>query len=199
MPQPAIYTIGHGGRTVEAFIKLLQQHDIAFLIDVRSKPYSRYQPDFTKQSLEHHLKAHDIRYVFLGDKLGGRPEDPSCYIDGKVDYEQVQARDFYKSGLERLEKGWQQGLGVVLLCSERKPEQCHRSKLIGRSLAERGIGMAHIDEKDLVISQEEVMLRVIGGQPSLFGQEFHMLTSRKRYDSGGAEGEDYPQGREDVN
>lgn len=198
MPQPSIYTIGHGGRTVEAFIELLQQHDIAYLIDVRSQPYSRYQTDFTKQTLEYHLKEHGIRYVFLGDKLGGRPDDPSCYIDGKVDYEQVRARDFYQSGLERLEKAWQQGLGLVLLCSERKPEQCHRSKLIGRSLTDREIGVVHIDEEDVVVSQEEVMLRVIGGQPSLFGEEFHMLTSRKRYESGGEVGGDASVGQEDV-
>jgi uncharacterized protein (DUF488 family) len=187
MSQQSIYTIGHGGRTVEAFLELLQQHHIAYLIDVRSQPYSRYQPDFTKQALEYHLNSSAIRYVYLGDKLGGRPDDPGCYTDGKVDYELVRTQDFYQAGLDRLEKAWRQGLGVVLLCSERKPEQCHRSKLIGRSLSDRDIGVAHIDENDAIISQEEVMLRVIGGQPSLFGEEFHALTSRKRYRTGSDE------------
>jgi len=181
MPQQSIYTIGHGGRTVETFLELLQQHHIAYLIDVRSQPYSRYQPDFTKQALEYHLNSQDIRYVFMGDKLGGRPEDPACYTDGKVDYELVRVQEFYQAGLERLEDAWRQELGIVLLCSERKPEQCHRSKLIGRSLLDRDIKVAHIDENDAIISQEKVMLRIIGGQPSLFGEDFHQLTSRKRY------------------
>ena len=190
MTQQSIFTIGHGGRTVESFLELLRQHNITYLIDVRSQPYSRYQPDFTKQALEHHLNAHDIRYVFMGDNLGGRPDDPACYTDGKVDYDRVRAQDFYQVGLERLENAWRQGLGVVLLCSEGKPEQCHRSKLIGPSLADRGIEVAHIDENDAIVSQEEVMLRVIGGQPSLFGPNFHKLTSRKRYESGSEAGEE---------
>ncbi len=181
MTQQSVYTIGHGGRTVEEFLELLRQHHIAYLIDVRSQPYSRYQPDFTKQALADYLNAHDIRYVFMGDSLGGRPDDPACYTDGKVDYERVRAQDFYQAGLERLENAWRQGLGLVLLCSERKPEQCHRSKLIGRSLTDHGLRVAHIDENETIVSQEEVMLRVIGGQPSLFGPDFHKLTSRKHY------------------
>jgi len=181
MPQKPFYTIGHGGRTIADFLELLQQFNVAYLIDVRSMPYSRYQVDFTKQTLERHLAEQGIRYVFMGDKLGGRPDDPHCYVDGKVDYERVRDREYFQAGLERLENAWRQDLGVILLCSERKPEQCHRSKLIGRSLTDRGIELAHIDENDVVVSQDAVMLRVIGGQPSLFGQEFHKLTSRKRY------------------
>jgi len=181
MPQQKIFTIGHGGRTIETFLELLRHYDIAYLIDVRSQPYSRYQPEFTQQALESHLNTQGIRYVFMGDKLGGRPDDLNCYTDGKVDYELVRAQDFYQAGLERLESAWSQELGVVLLCSERKPEKCHRSKLIGRSLLGRDILVAHIDENDNVITQEEVMLRVIGSQPSLFGEDFHQLTSRKRY------------------
>lgn len=184
MTQRPIYTIGHGGRTVEDFVDLLGQHQIAYVIDVRSRPYSRYQPDFTKQALEGRLKARGIGYVFMGDSLGGRPDDPECYTGGKVDYDKVRNQAFYRAGLERLEKARDQGLGVVLLCSERKPESCHRSKLIGRSLSGRGVEVAHIDEDDEVISQEAVMLRVTGGQPSLFGPDFHKLTSRKRYQAG---------------
>ena len=183
MTHQAIYTIGHGGREVKTFLELLRQNDISFLVDVRSQPYSRYQPDFTKQALEGHLDRYNIRYVFMGDSLGGRPDDPTCYTDGKVEYERVRVQDFYLSGIERLEKAWLQGLGVVLLCSELKPEQCHRSKLIGRTLAKNNIKIAHIDENDALASQEEVMLRVIGGQPSLFGPDFHNLSSRKRYKS----------------
>lgn len=181
MSHRSIYTIGHGNRTVEDLIRLLQQHRIAYLIDVRSQPYSRYQPEFSQKDLESHLNAHGIRYVFMGDSLGGRPDAPECYTDGKVNYELLREQDFYQAGLERLENAWRQDLGVMLLCSEQKPENCHRSKLIGRSLVTRGIPVAHIDENDALLSQQDVRLRVIGGQPSLFGEDFHEFASRKQY------------------
>lgn len=185
MAQKPIYTIGYGSRSIEAFVELLQEQGIAYLIDVRSRPYSRYQSDFTKQALERVLSEHGIQYVFMGDSLGGQPTDPDCYVDGKVDYDRLRAKPFYVEGLDRIEKAWQQELPVVLMCSEEKPESCHRSKLIGRSLVERGINVIHIDESGELIDQEDVMLRVMGGQPSLFGPEFHKLTSRKRYEPGG--------------
>lgn len=78
-----------------------------------------------------------------------------------------------------MQSAWQRGVRFVLLCSEGKPEQCHRSKLIGETLAGRGIPVLHIDEHDQLRSQEEVIQRLTGGQLSLFGDlEF---TSRKRY------------------
>ena len=65
------------------------------------------------------------------------------------------------------------------MCSEGKPETCHRSKLIGASLAEMGVPVLHIDENDELQSQEAIIARITGGQLGLFGEiEF---TSRKRY------------------
>ena len=177
-----IYTIGYGARSIEEFLALLEKWDIAFLLDVRSRPYSRYKPDFSKDALERHLKGRGIRYVFMGDTLGGQPADPDCYTpDGKVDYEVCRQKPSFQEGIGRLQQAWEQGLTVALMCSEGKPEQCHRSKLIGPALAEAGIDVQHIDENDQPLSQEEVMLRVVGGQPSLFGPDFHQLTSRKRH------------------
>jgi uncharacterized protein (DUF488 family) len=69
----------------------------------------------------------------------------------------------------------------VVMCSEGKPESCHRSKLIGQTLVEVAVALAHIDENDQLISQEDALLRINKGQPSLFGNDFHQFTSRKRY------------------
>jgi hypothetical protein len=74
------------------------------------------------------------------------------------------------------------------MCSEGKPEQCHRSKLIGETLAGLGIPVAHIDEHDQVCSQDEVIQRLTGGQLSLFGD--HEFTSRKRYSQTARDKED---------
>jgi uncharacterized protein (DUF488 family) len=183
MSQPPIFTIGYGARDFDQFLATLQQHEIAYLIDVRSKPYSRYKPDFSRDNLEAHLRRAGIRYVYLGDALGGMPPDRDCYdADGKVDYTKIVTKHFYHDGLERLAKAYSQGLRLTLMCSEGRPELCHRSKLIGKSLQERGIAVAHIDENDRVIDQEEVGLRLTGGQPSLFGDDLLPSGSRKRYE-----------------
>lgn len=182
MAETPVYTIGYGARPLPDFIALLQTYQIAYLIDVRSKPYSRYRPEFGKSELESALKEAGIRYVFMGDTLGGQPDDARCYTEGKVDYEKVKQMAFYQEGIGRLQKAYAQQLPVVLLCAEGKPEQCHRSKLIGQTLTEQDIPVAHIDENDNLASQAEVLLRLTNNQPSLFGDDFHQFTSRKRYE-----------------
>jgi len=179
---PPLYTIGYGARDIDAFLAALRRYDIAYLLDVRSKPYSRYKPDFSRERLEEHVRAAGIRYVYMGDALGGLPADRSCYDDNnKVDYAKVNEREFYQTGIERLVKAQAQGLAVAVMCSEGKPENCHRTKLIGKTLAARGLPVAHIDENDDLITQDDVLLRLTGGQPSLFGDALLPATSRKRY------------------
>jgi uncharacterized protein (DUF488 family) len=179
MGKPPLYTIGYGAREIDDFIAVLRRYEIEYLVDIRSRPYSRYKPDFSRQALSSHLGAAGIRYVFMGDTLGGQPDNEACYTDGKVDYEKVSVQPFYLRGLERLRDAARQGLRVALMCSEGKPEQCHRSKLIGKSLAAENLTVTHIDENDQELTQEEVMLRLHGGQRTLFDLEY---TSRKRYD-----------------
>jgi uncharacterized protein (DUF488 family) len=174
-----IYTIGYGDRSIDDFIAVLQRYAIKYLIDVRTAPYSRYKPEFSKAALERSLQAAGIRYLFLGDALGGRPDDPSCYTDDKVDYEKVKSKEFYHRGLARIQTAFQQQQTVALMCSEGKPEQCHRSRLIGVSLEEMEVPVAHIDENDELQGQQDVILGLTKGQLGLFGDpEF---TSRKRY------------------
>lgn len=182
MSNNPIFTIGYGAREIGELIAVLKRYQIAYLIDVRSKPYSRYKPDFSKQALEQQLKAAGIRYLFMGDLLGGQPDDPACYQDGKVNYDKVNEKGFYRQGIGRLTEAWKQQRRVALMCSEGKPEQCHRSKLIGATLTAAQIEVAHIDENDDLISQEDVLLRLRGGQPSLFGTALDRFTSRKRYE-----------------
>ena len=174
-----IYTIGYGARDLPALLAVLKQHAIAYLIDVRTAPYSRFKPEFSKEALEKALVARGIRYVFMGDSLGGRPDDPACYVDGKVDYAAVAQTAAYRTGIARVRAAFQQQQRVVLMCSEGKPETCHRSKLIGKTLDEEGIPVAHIDETDTLRTQAEIIFRLTDGQLSLFGgRDF---TSRKRY------------------
>lgn len=174
-----IYTIGYGERTLAELIAVLQRYQIDYVVDVRTAPYSRYKPEFSKAELTTALRQQGLTYVFMGEQLGGRPADPACYTDGKVDYAKVQATAPYQQGIERVRKAFTQQQRIVLLCSEGKPEQCHRSKLIGATLTKLGIPLIHIDEANALQSQDAVIGRLTAGQLSLFGD--HAFQSRKRY------------------
>ena len=175
-----IYTIGYGSRSIDEFIEALQEHAIAYLIDVRSAPYSRYKPEFSREPLEAELQRHGIRYVFMGDTLGGHPDDERCYdVNGKVDYEKVKETEPYQGGIQRLQAASAQKQCVALMCSEGKPENCHRSKLIGETLERRNIQITHIDENNELQSQMHIIDRLTGGQMPLFGED--AFQSRKRY------------------
>ncbi len=166
-----LFTIGYGARDFDTFARLLQQHDIAFLLDVRSAPYSRHKPEFSQDALNAALKDRGVRYVFMGDALGGRPSDPAFYRgdpdDGQLDYDKLRQSEAYKQGIQRLHTAHKQGHRVALLCAEGKPEQCHRSRLIGATLTGDGLTVTHIDERGELLTQAEVMARLDGGQLGL--------------------------------
>jgi uncharacterized protein (DUF488 family) len=162
---------------------LLRNACIDCLVDVRSSPYSRYKPEFNRESLDALLSQAGIRYVFMGDSLGGRPDAPECYVDGKVDYDRLRKRESYQRGIEKLAAARDKGMRVALFCSEGRPEECHRSKLIGTTLVDREIPVLHIDETGVEQSQDQIILRLTGGQIGLFGEPTH--TSRKRYSTRG--------------
>ncbi|MCG9127604.1 DUF488 domain-containing protein [Candidatus Poribacteria bacterium] len=163
-----IYTVGYGSRSITEFIEVLKQYHIAFLIDVRSIPYSRYKPEFSKKPLENEVEKHGIRYVFMGELLGGKPDDESCYVEGLVDYEKVKKMDFFQQGIERIQTAFSQQQRVALMCSEGKPEQCHRFKLVATTLSTLDLPVVHIDENNEQKTQEEIIERITGGQLSMF-------------------------------
>ena len=155
MPQHPIYTIGHGTRSIIELLSLLKRFSIDFLLDVRSRPYSKFNPQYNREHLAASLDRENIKYIYMGDVLGGHPSDTSCYkIDGKVDYELVRQKDFFKKGIERIRTAYEKDLKVVLLCSESKPAGCHRSRLIGTELHRQKILVQHIDESGALRDQE---------------------------------------------
>ena len=184
MPGTPVFTIGYGARELEEFLAVLHDNQIQYLLDVRTNPYSSFKPTFSKQDLQAFLESHNIHYIFMGDSLGGQPDDNRCYTGGKVDYSKVARQSFFLAGIERLHEASRQGHRVAVMCSEGKPENCHRSKLIGKTLTSGGVEVIHIDEQDQLISQRDVLLRITGGQPSLFGDDFFTFKSRKKYKDG---------------
>lgn len=178
-----IYSIGHGKKKFEEFLNELSSFNIKYLIDVRTSPYSKYNPQFNRESLQKMLKESNIVYIHLGDNLGGLPSDRTCYVNGKVSYDLIKSKDFFKEGLERLVLANEKNINVAIMCSESKPEECHRSKLIGQELMKRNISIQHIITADKVKDQATVMDELTKGKGiyDLFGNETN-FTSRKKYE-----------------
>ena len=99
-----LYTVGHSTHTLEVLLGLLCKHSISVVADVRSAPYSRYCPHFNKDALTTSLKEHGIKYVFLGRGLGARTDDPSCYVNGQVQYSRLAERSEFKEAIDRVKK-----------------------------------------------------------------------------------------------
>ena len=87
-----IYTIGHSNHTADAFVALLRKHDLGLVVDVRSSPYSRHVPQANRQALCSSLESADIKYRWMGDRLGG-------LLDHKTpDYEELCQRPSFQQG-----------------------------------------------------------------------------------------------------
>jgi len=139
-----LFTIGHSNHPIEKFIRLLEDNHVTHLVDVRSAPYSKYNIQFNKESLEHTLSTHKIKYIYGGKHLGGRPTDPTCYKNGnlpnpeadylhEVDYATVMQRPWFQKSIGHLLELAEKEVTAVM-CSEEDPAQCHRHHLIAKYL-----------------------------------------------------------------
>jgi uncharacterized protein (DUF488 family) len=167
-----LFTIGHGNHTLEKFVQLLQAFQITLLVDARSAPYSRYHPQFNKDSLERLLPQSGIEYAYAGKYLGGRPSDPACYKRGtvpdedadflhEVDYPEVMKRPWFIQGIERLlELAGEQV--AVILCSEEDPAHCHRHHLISKYIlaAYPEVDIRHIRGDGMVYGARSILTSV---------------------------------------
>lgn len=142
---PIIYTIGHSTHATEAFIDLLQRHGVRCLVDVRSQPYSRWNPQFNRELLAAALQEAGLRYVDLGASLGGRPKDTSLYEPGseRPNYSRQRQTSIYQRGLAQLDDQ-ARSESTAIMCSEGDPDICHRTLLITPSLIDAGFTVQHI-------------------------------------------------------
>ena len=139
-----LFTIGHSNLSIEAFVLLLQKHEITAVVDVRSHPFSRYLPHFNKSEITASLSRVGIQYVFLGKELGARPEDLSCYdISGKALYDRIAATPLFSQGIQRLLKN-AANYKISLMCAEKDPITCHRTILVCHKLREFNLQINHI-------------------------------------------------------
>ncbi len=183
MAESTIYSTGHGNKEFGDFLEELRSFDITWLMDIRSKPYSKWNPAFNKKELEESLASHGIKYIYAGEVLGGMPEDRAFYDnEGKVLYDLLSRSGPFKEGLRRILNAAVKELRLAVMCSEAKPHECHRSKLIGQELLKLGVSMNHIVGYGRIKSQETVMNELTKGNGTidLFGKKTD-FTSRKSH------------------
>jgi uncharacterized protein (DUF488 family) len=141
-PSPIVLTIGHSTRTIEEFIGLLQAHAVSRVVDVRTVPRSRHNPQFNHDLLPDSLKKAGLRYVHM-PKLGGLRHARRDSINvswrnasfrGYADY--MQTPEFEQSLEELIQLAKQER--IAIMCAEAVPWRCHRS-LIADALLIRGI------------------------------------------------------------
>ena len=155
-----IYTIGHSIHSIQAFTSLLKAVGVTAVADVRSAPYSRYQPQFNRDTLEKSLREAEIEYVFLGDELGGRSPNQSDFEDGRVVYSRLRQRSEFDKGLERVIAGSQKYV-LALMCTEKDPLDCHRTLLVAQALTEQGVEMSHIHSDSSLEAHDDAIQRLL--------------------------------------
>ena len=145
-PTRKIFTIGHSTHSSEYFIELLNQFQINCLIDVRSMPASKFNPQFNQLNLKRLLQNHDIVYMHFKEEFGARREKDKTVLDknGRVCFDLVHKTKSFQKGVERVEHGISKGFRIALMCAESNPLECHRFSMISSYLHKAGFEVCHI-------------------------------------------------------
>jgi uncharacterized protein (DUF488 family) len=157
---PTIFSIGHSTHSYERFLELVRNAGVTAIADVRTSPYSRHFPHFSRDLLKDELQMDGIAYSFLGKELGGRPTGGQYYRDGVADYERMAQSSEFAHGLQRELDGARK-YRIALMCSEHDPLDCHRCLLVGRALAVRGMVVKHILADGTIADHREIEERLL--------------------------------------
>ena len=156
-----LFTVGHSNLDFLPFVKLLKDHSVDLLIDVRSQPRSSRFPQFSQPGFDKMIEEAGIRYLFLGEELGGRPDDEDAYRqDGVVDYRARRKSYAFHAGVERVLNELQRA-SCALLCAEEDPLECHRFLMICPELVRMRIRPLHIRKGSQIESQEDAENRLL--------------------------------------
>lgn len=172
MCSPSIlWSVGHSNHELDAFAELVLVAGIEFLVDVRSYPYSRFAPHFNREELRGAMAERNVRYLFLGEVLGGRPAHDEHYdTDGHALYGPMSQVPAFGEAVDRLLQG-ARNHRLALMCSCGQPQDCHRRLLVGKVLCERGAELCHILPDGRWTSERTVTLDGSVDQDSLFGDD----------------------------
>jgi uncharacterized protein (DUF488 family) len=156
-----LFTLGHSILDFEHFTAMLKDHGIELVVDVRSTPQSARMPHFSMPAFEILLHTESLDYLFLGEELGGRPDDADAYRpNGLVDYRARRKSYAFQAGLSRLERELE-GRTVAMMCAEEDPLECHRFLLVCPELTQREIIPSHIRKGSRIETQEAAENRLL--------------------------------------
>jgi uncharacterized protein (DUF488 family) len=156
-PELTILTIGHSTRTLDEFVGMLEAYGVTLVVDVRTVPRSRHNPQFNKETLPTSLKKYGIKYIHMPD-IGGlrRPKHDSENLAwrnnsfrGYADY--MQTKEFTDNLLKIIALARENRL--ALMCAEALPWRCHRS-LISDALVVRHVKVEHIISATSLINHQ---------------------------------------------
>ena len=142
-----IFTIGHSTKPIEEFIELLSDQGVKQLVDIRTVPRSRHNPQFEQESMKKSLPDAGIKYVYMKQLGGLRPKvkdsiNTAWRNQSFRNYADYMQTDAFKTGIDELiELAKEAPTGIM--CAEAVPWRCHRS-LVGDALLVRGIEVMDI-------------------------------------------------------
>jgi len=156
----AIYTIGHGTRSLDELIAILQIADVGILVDIRSIPRSRTNPQFNRDELtaSPSLREKNITYQWMGDTLGGRrnahqpniAQNTAIRVAAFRNYAGYMTTDSFRQGLQSLKVLSQEVAkrkeNVAIMCSETLWWRCHR-RMVADQLVSEGWAVRHLGVK----------------------------------------------------
>ena len=182
MSARGIYTIGCSTHSIESFVELLKKYHITALADVRSVPYSKFTPQFNKETLKKTLKQVGIFYIPLAEEFGARRKEPEAYTNKRVDFIKTANLPKFLEGVKRIDTGLKKGFSIALMCAEKDPLDCHRFVLVSRNLEKQlYIDVQHIhldgslEDKNSI---EQRMIKNIHLQTPLFNEDNNTLIEK---------------------
>ena len=151
----SIYTIGHSNHAWPKFLDLLVQNRIALVVDTRGQPFSRFNPQFNRERLKESLASGEIDYLWLGDRLSGRPQDAALMgPDSKPDWARVASAPEFVEGIAQVAALTEKP--VAVLCAEEDPRRCHRRFLLTPPLMGQGLTVLHIRGDGRIEPEEDI-------------------------------------------
>lgn len=152
-----IFTIGHSNYTIEKLIDMLKHYNINCVVDIRGTPYSKYNIQFDKETIQYTLTKAGFIYIYMAKEFAAKRESRESYNEsGYTDFEKVIYEKDFILGIERVKKGCEKGYKIALLGAMQDPIRCHRSILVGRPLNENGFNVKHILDDYSVVPQNVI-------------------------------------------
>jgi len=131
-----VYTVGYGSLNRWDFERLLERHNIHLIVDVRAKPWSRWNPDFNRAQLEKRLGD---RYKWAGAYLGNWHG-----MDPKRHPTPIRQTEKFRIGIDRIKELATGEDRIAVMCAEKDYRECHRHLDVGRALVEDGVEIIHL-------------------------------------------------------